>query len=102
MDLSPAAPDLPRSALNTPRLATDDDAELRAAAAAFEQVFISEMLKNANVGEIEGPFTGGFGEEAFRSFQIDEYAAAIVDQGSFGLAEQIYAQLKNKVSGDVA
>lgn len=76
-----------------------DDA-LRAVAKEFETMFIAEMLKAAKVGETKGPFTGGHGEEAFRSFLVREYAGAISDQGGFGLADQLYQELKEKVAAN--
>ncbi len=76
----------------------DQGAALREAAESFEMMFIAEMLKAAKVGETDGPFTGGFGEEAFRSFLVREYADAVAEQGGFGLAEQIYRELQQKVA----
>lgn len=71
---------------------------LRAAAEKFETMFVAEMLKAAKVGEVKGPFTGGYGEEAFRSFLLREYAEAITQQGSFGIADQLYRSLQEKVA----
>ncbi|MEL6979534.1 MAG: rod-binding protein [Pseudomonadota bacterium] len=74
------------------------DAALRQAAQAFEQVFVAQMLQHAGIAEMKGPFSGGYGEDAFRSFLIDEYAAALSQNTNFGLADQIYAQLKERVA----
>ena len=76
----------------------DQDEKLRETAKQFEIMFVAQMLKAAKVGEAKGPFTGGYGEEAFRSFLVQEYAAAIVEQDSLGLAEQLYQGLKGKVA----
>lgn len=78
-----------------------DDAALREAAREFEQVFIAQMLKQAKLGEAGGAFTGGYGEDAFKSFMIDEYAEALTRAESFGLADKIYAQLKEKAGAHV-
>lgn len=75
-----------------------EDAALREVAQQFEQVFIAQMLKNAKVGEAKGAFAGGAGEDAFKSFLIDEYAAALSGAQAFGLADQIYAQLKQRAA----
>lgn len=61
-------------------------------------MFIAEMLKAAKVGEVGGPFTGGHGEEAFRSFLVREYAEAIGAQGGLGMADQLYRDLQQKVA----
>lgn len=78
------------------RSAEAEDAALREAAREFEQVFIAQMLKQAKLGETQGAFSGGYGEEAFRSFLVDEYAEALTRAESFGLADKIYNELKEK------
>ena len=77
-----------------------DDAGLREAARQFEQVFIAEMLKQARIGENNSAFSGGHGEEAFRSFLVNGYAEQLSTAETFGLAEHIYAQLKEKADGN--
>ena len=47
----------------------------------------------------DGPFGGGQGEEMMRSFLVDEYAKQIVDQGGFGLAENVTRELLNMQEG---
>lgn len=76
--------------------AAGEDPSLREAAERFEQVFIGEMLKRSGLAETVGAFGGGYGEEAFKSFLIDEYAEQLSNRESFGLADHIYAQLKQK------
>lgn len=80
---------------------SDDDKALRDVARQFEAAFLAEMLKAAKIGETGGEFTGGFGEETFRSFMTREYANALSEQNAFGLAEKVYTELKRKVGGDV-
>jgi Rod binding domain-containing protein len=41
----------------------------------------------------DGMFGGGQGEEMFRSMMIDQYAKGIADQGGFGLAAHMQAEL---------
>lgn len=89
----------PRTAAASRSLPNDDEA-LRAVAKEFEKVFVAQMLKQANLLENNSSFSGGYGEEAFHSFLIDEYAGAMTDSHSFGLAERIYDQLKQKAQAD--
>lgn len=83
----------------TPKLSGHaDDARLREVAKEFESVFIGEMLKNMGLDEatrsLGGGFDGGYGEDAFRTFLVREYAQALSDKNAFGLADKIYSQLK--------
>ncbi len=87
--------------------AGDNDARLREVAQEFEAVFIGEMLKSMGLDEaasgLGGDFTGGHGEDAFRTFLVREYADAISEKGAFGLADKIYGQLKaRQEAADVA
>lgn len=80
---------------------SEREAKLREAAAQFESVFIAEMLKHAGLGKTPdslagGAFTGGHGEQTFKSFLTREYADEIAEKGGFGLAEAIYQQLKRQ------
>lgn len=95
--LTAAAPTAPRATG-----ASADEASLKKVAAEFEQVFLSEMLKHAGVAKVSGPFSGGHGEEAFRSFLLKEYASALTKTEAFGLADTIYASLKQRVAGQEA
>ena len=74
------------------------DPALWRAAQDFETAFMAEMLKYSGLGESGGAFTGGPGEEAFRSFLVREHAAALTEQNALGLAESLYASLKQKAS----
>lgn len=80
---------------------TDDsggrDPKIWEVAKKFETAFISEMLKQAKVGETSGSFSGGYGASTYQSFLVDAYAKAATDQTSFGLAETLYTQLRAKV-----
>ncbi|MEL6365295.1 MAG: rod-binding protein [Pseudomonadota bacterium] len=70
--------------------ARERDEALWAQAKAFEAQFLSEMLKLADLGKTPDAFGGGLGEDAFSAMMVDEYAADMVERGSFGLAEQVY------------
>lgn len=82
----------------SPPSAEADDAALLEAAQAFEKIFLAEMLKHAEVDAVPSGFSGGYGEEAFRSFLLAERAEALSASSDFGLAEAIYAQLKEKAA----
>ena len=70
---------------------------LRSTSREFEKMFVAEMLRLTELGgAAAGEFSGGFGEEAFRSFMIDAYAEQIVSTGQFGIAETIFAALSRK------
>jgi Rod binding domain-containing protein len=71
-----------------------DQAAMDKAAKEFEGVFISQFLGAMFSGiKTDGPFGGGQGEEMFRSLMIDKYADGLVQQGGFGLASSIKAQM---------
>ena len=68
--------------------------KLRQKAEDFESVFMTEALKTMFSGlATDGPFGGGFGEEMFREFLIDEYAGSIVKSGGVGIADEVYRQM---------
>lgn len=77
-----------------------EDARMREVAQDFEAVFVTEMLKAAKIGESQGSFTGGHGEQAFVSLLQREYAYALTEQNAFGLAEQIYTQLRRRADAN--
>jgi len=64
------------------------------AAKEFESVFISQFLGSMFSGiSTDGPTGGGEGEEMFRSLMVDQYAKGIENQGGFGIATQMKAEL---------
>lgn len=75
------------------------DAALRKAAEQLESSFLAEMLKFTGAQGTPGAFGGGIGEEQFASFLVQARADAMVRQGGIGLAEKIYAQLKERANG---
>ena len=60
----------------------------------FEASFLSVMI-NQMFSEVDtsGPFTGGSGEAAFRSFLGDAVAHQIVRSGGIGLAGPVQVQM---------
>lgn len=77
-----------------------NDEKLKKAAQDFEAVFINQFLETLNsTVERSEEFSGGRGEEMFRSMLNDEIAKNIASNPltSFGFAQQIYEQMKNRV-----
>lgn len=72
--------------------ATSRQPKAWANAVAFEAQFLKTMLEQAYAGlSGEGPLGGaGIGNEAWRSFLLDEQARAMTARGGIGLAAQIY------------
>lgn len=76
------------------------DEQLKKAAQDFESVFINQFLQTLDsTVERSEEFSGGRGEEMFRSMLNEEIAKSISSspQTSFGFAQQIYEQMKNRV-----
>jgi flagellar protein FlgJ len=67
----------------------------------LEAAFLSEMMSFAGLGETEGSFTGGAGEEQFASFLRAEQANLMVARGGIGLAEQIFQSLMAQQAQDL-
>ena len=51
---------------------------------------LQPMFDNLKAAE---PFGGGFGEDVWRSLQVQEYGKAIAKRGGIGLAENIAREL---------
>jgi Rod binding domain-containing protein len=64
--------------------------QLMVKAEELEASFLSEMLAHSGLGEMQGSFGGGSGEEQFSSFLRQEQARLIVQHGGLGLAELIF------------
>lgn len=74
--------------------------ELMKAAQQFESVFIGQLFNMMDkTVERDEMFSGGRGEEMFRSMFYDEVAKNIASDSStsFGLAKQIYEQMKDLI-----
>ncbi len=77
-----------------------DREELMAAARQFEAVFINQLFKALETTiQKDGMFSGGRGEELYKSMFYDEIAKDISSrpETSFGFAKQIYEQMKDMV-----
>lgn len=79
-------------ALNKPK--TYNEEELTEKANEFEQVFIGQMLNHMfDSIETNEMFGGGEGEEAYKSFMLDEYSKLIVQTGGIGVADHVKAEM---------
>lgn len=60
----------------------------------FEAFFLSQALQPmfANI-EPEGAFSGGPGNDIWKSMQVDEYGKALAKNGGIGLADAVMKQL---------
>lgn len=90
--LNPAAG---KSGDATQTMAEKEEA-LRKTAQEFETVFISEMLSHAGFDKAIAQ-DSGFGGEAFSRMLVETYAENLAEKGGFGLADQIYRQLKGQL-----
>jgi Rod binding domain-containing protein len=90
---SATAADQSRDASKT---AAEKDASLRQTAQEFEAVFIAEMLSHAGFEKAIAQETG-LGGEAFSRMLVETYAEQLSKKGGFGLADQIYRQLKDRL-----
>ncbi|MBM3618073.1 MAG: hypothetical protein FJX23_05945 [Alphaproteobacteria bacterium] len=73
---------------------TYNEEQLTEKANEFEQVFISQMLNHMfDSIETNEMFGGGEGEEAYKSFMLDEYSKLIVQTGGIGVADHVKAEM---------
>lgn len=76
------------------------DEKLKKTAQDFEAVFLTQFLEiMSSTVERSEEFSGGRGEEMFRSMMNEEVAKNISSspQTSLGFAQQIYQQMKDRV-----
>ena len=70
------------------------DAKARAAAKAFEAVFIGQMTKlMMETAPTEGDFSGGHGEEMFRGILAEQLGTTIANGCGIGIADQVLAEI---------
>ena len=56
----------------------------------LEAAFLAEMLGHTGLGQTDGSFSGGAGEDQFASFLRQEQARLMTQGGGIGLAEMIF------------
>ncbi len=94
--MSPLAPP------SAPSVAAPPDerrAGLAKAARGFEAIFVRQMLNAARKADFgsDDALMGGQGMDTFRQMQDERFAEIAAEQGSFGLAKMIEAQLARQV-----
>ena len=71
-----------------------DRETLRKRAVEFEAVYLAQMLQPMfDELKSSGPFGGGFGEDVWRSQQVQEYGKAIAQNGGVGIADAVAREL---------
>lgn len=66
----------------------------RDAASGFEQVYLSQMLQQMwSTVKTDGPFSGGHGEEMFRSMMTDQYAEQLGKNGGIGIGDRLLSDM---------
>jgi len=78
-----------------PKVATPEQrANITKTAQAFEASFLSAMLGHMFTGvDADAPFSGGEGEQMFRSFMTDAIAKNMSKAGGVGLAKSVTAEM---------
>lgn len=75
-----------------PQVRSREDAER--AAAEFETFFLAQVFNTLQSDlSTEPPFGGGPGENAFRSFLVEEQARAMVQAGGIGLSDRLTQEI---------
>jgi Rod binding domain-containing protein len=97
--LQSVAPPVSSAAAGGPSATTtvatpEQRAKITKTAQAFEASFLSSMLGHMFTGvDAEAPFSGGAGEQAFRSFMTDAIATSMSKAGGVGLAKSVTAEM---------
>lgn len=69
-------------------------AQIARSAKEFEASFLSVMMGQMFQGDsLKGPFNGGAGEDAFKSFMSDAMAKQVVRSGGIGLAATVQKEM---------
>ena len=77
-----------------PKTKAARDIEARAAAEAFESLFLSQFVEQMFKGiATDGPFSGGSPEGHYRSMLNEQMAKALARSGGIGLADVVYKEI---------
>lgn len=83
---------VPRMTASAPLAA--DHQTMRRKALEMEGFFLSQMLQPMfKELSTETPFSGGLGEELWRSLQVDEFGKAMARAGGTGLADKVMREM---------
>lgn len=90
-----AATELNLAALRpAPRMTAANDAEARKVGREFEAMFLTQMLQPMfDTIEPDPIFGGGYGEQVFRSLQVEQFAKAVTRAGGIGLADSLAREM---------
>jgi peptidoglycan hydrolase FlgJ len=79
----------------TPKLGSGATrAQIASTAQSFESSFLSNMMGEMFEGvSTDGPFGGGQGEQAFRSFLMDAFAQQMTKSGGVGIASAVQREM---------
>lgn len=75
-----------------PGLASEKKAELKAAAEAFEAVFMRQMIGSMRQAGFGDPLLGSSATDQFQEMQDARLADSMAEQNAFGIAEMLLAQ----------
>lgn len=68
--------------------------QLHESAVKFEAMFMNEMFSHMFEGlKSEGPFSGGHGEEMFRSMMVEEYGKKVAASNTTGISASIEKEM---------
>lgn len=84
--------------LNSINKATATDDEMMAACKEFEKYMLEQIYKGMEKTVMRAEEKSDY-EEYFGDMLVEEYAKMASEQGSFGLAEQLYESMKNTYGG---
>jgi len=90
--IRPAAPAAPQAAAQTDRR----QSELRAAAQAFEAVFLRQMIGSMRQAHLADDPFGSQATEQFRDMSDARLADEMSHQGAFGIARMLLAQFEHR------
>lgn len=93
--------DQSKAATSDARLGTP--AELAAVAEQFETIFVKAILSSARSAELSDPLLNSEGQKTFTQMLDAEYAGALAQRESLGIADAIVRQFQHRVrNGDAA
>ena len=85
---------LPAHGLTIVKTKAAREIEARAAAEAFEALFLTQFVEQMFKGiATDGPFSGGSPEGHYRSMLNEQMAKALARSGGIGLADVVYKEI---------
>lgn len=84
----------------SPTAATQQRAELKKAAQAFEAVFLRQMIGSMRQASFGDDLFGSEATSQFREMSDARLADSMAEKGAFGIAEMLIGQLGKHLPGD--